>query len=74
MMYQSGDKMTIGILSSYLVVSFVFIVFVLRALYYFSIKEDPLKALKIKMPKIPKGSLLALFKKEKKEEDNSKWA
>ena len=66
--------MTIQLFSSFLVVLFVFILLTLRVVYFcFILKEDPIKAIKVKMPRIPKGSLLAIFKKEKKEEENSKW-
>lgn len=66
--------MTIQLFSSFLFVLFIFILLVLRAVYFcFIVKEDPLKAVKVKFPRIPKGSILGLFKKEKKEAESSKW-
>lgn len=58
--------MSIEIFSIYLAVIFVFIVLVLRAFYFMFIeKRDPINSVRI-----PAGSLAAIFKKEKKEEEN----
>ena len=54
-----------------LVIVYIFILMVLRAVFYvFVVKSDPLKSLKI-VDK-PKG-LFKLYKKEQKEAENSKW-
>ena len=55
----------------YLIVIYIFILMVLRAVFYtFVVKSDPLKSLKI-VDK-PKG-LFKIYKKEKQEEANAKW-
>lgn len=61
----------------YLVLSFVFILMVLRAIYFtFVLKKEPLQSLNV-VPKIKwktkKGSLLEKIEKEKKAERLSKW-
>lgn len=54
-----------------LVIIYIFILMVLRAVFYtFVVKSDPLQSLKI--VEKPKG-LFKLYKKEQKEENNSKW-
>ena len=54
-----------------LVVIYVFILMVLRAVFYtFVVKSDPLQSLKVVNK--PKG-LFKIYKKEKQEEANSKW-
>lgn len=61
----------------YLVFSFVFVLMVLRAVYFtFVLKKEPLQSLNV-IPKIKwktkKGSLLEKIEKEKKAERLSKW-
>lgn len=61
----------------YLLFSFVFILMVLRAIYFtFVLKKEPLQSLNV-VPKIKwktkKGSLLEIAEKEKKAERLSKW-
>lgn len=54
-----------------LVIIYIFILMILRAVFYtFVVKSDPLQSLKI-VDK-PKG-LFKIYKKEKQEETNSKW-
>lgn len=54
-----------------LVIIYIFILMILRAVFYtFVVKSDPLQSLKI-VDK-PKG-LFKIYKKEKQEEANSKW-
>lgn len=62
----------------YLLFSFVFILMVLRAVYFtFVLKKEPLQSLKV-IPKIKwktnKGSLLEKMEKEAKQDKMSKWA
>ena len=62
----------------YLVFSFVFILMVLRAIYFtFVLKKEPLQSLNV-IPKIKwktkKGSLLEKMEKEAKQDKMSKWA
>lgn len=61
----------------YLVFSFIFVLMVLRAIYFtFVLKKEPLRSLNV-IPKIKwktkKGSLLEKIEKEKKAERLSKW-
>lgn len=57
--------------SLYLILAYIFILMVLRAVFYvFVVKSDPIKSLKI-IDK-PKG-LFKIYKKEQKEAENSKW-
>lgn len=61
----------------YLVLSYVFILMVLRAVYFtFVLKKEPLQSLNI-IPKIRfkvnKGSVLEIAEKEKRAEKRSKW-
>ena len=61
----------------YLVLTYVFILMVLRAVYFtFVLKKEPLESLKI-VPKIKfkvkKGSVLEMAEKEKTAENQSKW-
>lgn len=61
----------------YLIILFVFILLVLRAVFFtFVLKTDPLDSIKV-VPKIKlkikKGSLLEKIEKEKKAERLSKW-
>lgn len=61
----------------YLVFSYVFILMVLRAVYFtFVLKKEPLQSLNV-IPKIKwkvkKGSMLEIAEKEKKAERLSKW-
>ena len=62
----------------YLVLSYVFILMVLRAVYFtFVLKKEPLQSLNV-IPKIKwktnKGSLLEKMEKEAKQDKMSKWA
>lgn len=62
----------------YLVFSYVFILMVLRAVYFtFVLKKEPLQSLNV-IPKIKwktnKGSLLEKMEKEAKQDKMSKWA
>ena len=62
----------------YLILAYIFILLVLRAVYYtFVLKKEPLQSLNI-IPKIKfkvkKGSVLEIAEKEKKQEEYSKWA
>lgn len=71
-----GMKEQLLYFALYLVLSYVFILMVLRAVYYtFVLKKEPLEALKV-IPKfkVKKGSLLEKIEKEKKQEKMSKWA
>lgn len=62
----------------YLILAYIFILMVLRAVYFtFVLKKEPLQSLKV-VPKIKwktnKGSLLEKMEKEAKQEKMSKWA
>lgn len=62
----------------YLILAYIFILLVLRGVYYtFVLKKEPLQSLNI-IPKIKfkvkKGSVLEIAEKEKKQEEYSKWA
>ena len=55
----------------YLLLVYIFILMVLRAVFYtFVLKDNPVKSLKV--IEKPKG-LFKLYKKEQKEAENSKW-
>ena len=61
----------------YLVLTYVFILMVLRAVYFtFVLKKEPLQSLNI-IPKIKwktkKGSMLDIAEKEKRAKEISKW-
>lgn len=61
----------------YLILTYVFILMVLRAVYYtFVLKKEPLQSLNI-IPKIKfkvkKGSVLEIAEQEKKQEKMSQW-
>ena len=63
---------------AFLILAYIFILMVLRAVYYtFVLKKEPLQSLNI-IPKIKfkvkKGSVLEIAEKEKKQEEYSKWA
>lgn len=62
----------------FLILAYVFVLMVLRAVYFtFVLKKEPLQSLnvipKIKF-KVKKGSVLEIAEKEKKQEEYSKWA
>ena len=62
---------------AFLILAYIFILMVLRAVYYtFVLKKEPLESLKL-IPKIrfkvKKGSVLEIAEKEKKQEKMSKW-
>ena len=62
----------------YLILAYIFILLVLRGVYYtFVLKKEPLESLKL-IPKIrfkvKKGSVLEIAEKERKNEEMSKWA
>ena len=62
----------------FLILAYIFILMVLRAVYYtFVLKKEPLQSLNI-IPKIKfkvkKGSVLEIAEKERKNEEMSKWA
>ena len=62
----------------YLILAYIFILLILRGVYYtFVLKKEPLQSLNI-IPKIKfkvkKGSVLEIAEKEKKQEEYSKWA
>ena len=62
----------------FLVLAYIFVLMVLRAVYYtFVLKKEPLQSLNI-VPKIrfkvKKGSVLEIAEKERKNEEMSKWA
>ena len=62
----------------FLILAYIFILMVLRAVYFtFVLKKEPLQSLNI-VPKIKfkvkKGSVLEIAEKEKKQEEYSKWA
>lgn len=62
----------------FLILAYVFVLMVLRAVYFtFVLKKEPLQSLKV-IPKIKwktnKGSLLEKMEKEAKQEKMSKWA
>ena len=62
----------------FLILAYVFVLMVLRAVYFtFVLKKEPLQSLKV-IPKIKwktkKGSLLEKIEKEAKQEKMSKWA
>ena len=61
----------------FLILAYVFVLMVLRAVYFtFVLKKEPLQSLNV-IPKIKwktkKGSLLEIAEKEKKAERLSKW-
>ena len=61
----------------FLILAYVFVLMVLRAVYFtFVLKKEPLQSLNI-VPKIrfkiKKGSILAIAEKERKAERLSKW-
>ena len=61
----------------FLILAYIFILMVLRAVYYtFVLKKEPLQSLNI-IPKIKfkvkKGSVLEIAEKEKKQEKLSQW-
>ena len=61
----------------YLILAYIFILLVLRGVYYtFVLKKEPLQSLNI-IPKIKfkvkKGSVLEIAEKEKKQEKLSQW-
>ena len=61
----------------FLILAYIFILLVLRAVYYtFVLKKEPLESLKL-IPKIrfkvKKGSVLEIAEKEKKQEKFSQW-
>ena len=62
---------------AFLILAYVFVLMVLRAVYFtFVLKKEPLQSLNI-VPKIrfkiKKGSILAIAEKERKAERLSKW-
>ena len=62
----------------FLILAYIFILMVLRGVYYtFVLKKEPLQSLNI-VPKIrfkvKKGSVLEIAEKERKNEEMSKWA
>lgn len=61
----------------YLILAYVFVLMVLRGVYYtFVLKKEPLESLKIvpkKIFKIKRKSILEMSKKEKQAESQSKW-
>lgn len=62
---------------AFLILAYIFILMVLRAVYYtFVLKKEPLESLKL-IPKIrfkvKKGSVLEIAEKEKKQEKLSQW-
>ena len=62
---------------AFLILAYIFILMVLRDVYYtFVLKKEPLESLKL-IPKIrfkvKKGSVLEIAEKEKKQEEMSKW-
>ena len=61
----------------FLILAYIFILMVLRAVYYtFVLKKEPLQSLNV-IPKIrfkvKKGSVLEIAEKEKKQEKYSQW-
>ena len=63
---------------AFLILAYIFVLMVLRAVYYtFVLKKEPLQSLNI-VPKIKwktnKGSLLEKMEKEAKQDKMSKWA
>ena len=63
--------------ATFLILAYVFVLMVLRAVYFtFVLKKEPLQSLNI-VPKIrfkvKKGSLLEIAEKEKRAERLSKW-
>ena len=61
----------------YLILAYIFVLMVLRGVYYtFVLKKEPLQSLNI-IPKIKfkvkKGSVLEIAEKEKKQEKLSQW-
>lgn len=63
---------------AFLILTYVFVLMVLRAVYFtFVLKKEPLQSLNI-VPKIKwktnKGSLLEKMEKEAKQDKMSKWA
>lgn len=74
-----GGNMKEGLIyyAIYLILGYVFVLMVLRAIYFvFVLKKEPLESVKI-IPKIRfkinKGSVLDIAKKEEKAEKLSKW-
>lgn len=62
---------------AFLILAYIFVLMVLRAVYYtFVLKKEPLQSLNI-IPKIrfkvKKGSVLEIAEKEKKQEKYSQW-
>ena len=62
---------------AFLILAYIFILMVLRAVYYtFVLKKEPLQSLNV-IPKIrfkvKKGSVLEIAEKEKKQEKLSQW-
>ena len=61
----------------YLILAYVFVLMVLRGVYYtFVLKKEPLESLKIvpkKIFKVRRKSILEMSKKEKQAESQSKW-
>ena len=62
---------------AFLILAYIFILMVLRCVYYtFVLKKEPLESLKL-IPKIrfkvKKGSVLEIAEKEKKQEKFSQW-
>ena len=62
----------------FLILAYIFVLMVLRGVYYtFVLKKEPLQSLNI-IPKIKfkvkKGSVLEIAEKERKNEEMSKWA
>lgn len=61
----------------FLILAYVFVLMVLRGVYYtFVLKKEPLESLKV-IPKIKlktkKGSVLEMAEKEKRRKEISKW-
>ena len=61
----------------FLILAYIFVLMVLRAVYYtFVLKKEPLQSLNV-IPKIrfkvKKGSVLEIAEKEKKQEKYSQW-
>ena len=61
----------------FLILAYIFVLMVLRAVYYvFVLKKEPLESLKL-IPKIrfkvKKGSVLEIAEKEKQQEKYSQW-
>lgn len=62
----------------YLILAYIFVLMVLRGVYYtFVLKKEPLESLKIvpkKVFKVKRRSILEMSEKEKQQERLSKWA